>query len=208
MSATPSMLPSQQFTEDALLLADVYASALLETAEERGEFESVAAELADLIAYMDRDSEFAQFMTADTVDDEPRRESLEKLFRGRMADLVLNMLQVLNNRRRMGLLRAVARCVQLRVEARHHQREVTVRTAAPLTAALREQVRRVVGEHIGREALLIEQVDPELIGGLVLQIGDVQVDASVDSKLRTLFRRLMERATAEIHRGELYLVEA
>jgi F-type H+-transporting ATPase subunit delta len=208
MSESPPTGPPAQFTEDAMLVADVYASALLETAQDRGQYEDLAAELADFIAYMDREPEFALFMTADTVDDEPRRESLEKLFRGRMNDLLLNLLQVLNNRRRMGILRAVARCVQLRVEARHHQREVTVRSAVPLSDTLREQVRRVVGEYIGREALLIEQLEPELIGGLVLQIGDVQVDASVDSKLRIMLKRLMERATVEIHQGERYVVEA
>jgi len=208
MSESPPAGPPPQFTEDTLLVADVYAAALLETAEAGGQYDEVAAELTDLIAYMDREPEFAMFMVADTVDDDPRRDSLEKLFRGKMADLLLNLLQVLNNRRRMSLLRAVARCVQLRVEARHHQREVTVRTAVPLTDALRDQVRRVVGAYIGREALLIEQVEPGLIGGLVLQMGDIQVDASVDSKLKTMLKRLMERATVEIHQGDRYVVEA
>jgi len=189
-------------------VADVYASALLEAAEAAGQYEEVAAELADLIGYMDREHDFAMFMVADSVDDDPRRESLERLFRGKMNDLLLNMLQVLNNRRRMALLRAVARCAQLRVEARHHQREVTVRTAVPLTDALRDQVRRVVGEYLGRDALLIEQVEPHLIGGLVLQMGDIQVDASVGSKLKIMLKRLMERATAEIHQGQRYVVEA
>lgn len=208
MSDFPSMRPPPQFTEDTLRLADVYAEALLESAEERGQYEDVTAELADLAAYMDREADFALFLTADSVDDDPRRDSLEKLFRGKLNDLVLNLLQVLNNRRRMGLLRAVVRCVQLRVEARNHQREVTVRTANPLTDSLRDQIRRGVGEYIGREALLIEEVQPELIGGLVIQIGDVQVDASVETKLRTMLRRLRERATAEVHQGERYVVEA
>jgi F-type H+-transporting ATPase subunit delta len=208
MSDVPQVSPPPQFTEDTLLLADVYAEALLENAQDSGQYDDVADGLADLVAYMDREPDFALFMTADSVDDDPRRESLEKLFRGKMNDLVLNLVQVLNNRRRLGLLRAVARCVQLRVEARHQQREVTVRTATPLTDALRDQIRRVVGEYIGREALLIEEVNPALIGGLVLQIGDVQVDASVDTKLRTMLRRLRERATVEVHQGERYVVEA
>ncbi len=208
MSASPTTQPPVQLDEDALTLGDVYAEALLEAAEEKGELDNVAAELADLIALMDQDREFELFMTAASVDDEPRRASLEKLFRGRMSDSLLNLLQVLNNRGRMRLLRAVARRVQLRLEARRHEQEVTVQTAMPLTDAMREQIHQAIREHIGKEPLLIEEVNPALIGGLVLQIGDVQVDGSVMARLRRLRRRLAERATAEVHRGERYVAEA
>jgi F-type H+-transporting ATPase subunit delta len=200
--------PSREFGQETLALGDVYAGALLQSADEAGQTGEVAQELDELIALMDRDQDFDLFLTADTVDDDPRRDSLERIFRGRMNDLLLNLLQVLNNRRRLGLLRAVARCVQLRMEARRHQQEVTVRSAQPLTDSLREQIKRSVSECIGKEALLIEEVAPELIGGLVLQIGDVQVDASVATRLQTLYRRLIERATAEVHEGQRYVVEA
>ena len=210
MSTSPAPAPGQpaQFDQDELLVADVYAAGLLEAADAKNETEEVAAELADLIRYMGQEPDFERFLTAAGVEDDDRRAGLEKLFRGRMSDLLLNMLQVLNNHARAGMLRAVGRCVQLRMEARNLKREVTVKTAAPLTDALREQIRRVVGEYIGKEALLIERVEPRLIGGLVLQIGDVQVEASVAAKLHTMLKRLGERAVAEIHRGERYVTEA
>jgi F-type H+-transporting ATPase subunit delta len=207
MSTSPPAGGSAQFDQDELMLADVYAKALLEAAQEKGAVDEVAAALADLVAYMDRDPDFELFLTADSVDDDPRRASLEKLFRGRMSDLLLNLLQVLNNRGRTGLVRAIARRVQLRMEARRHEQEVTVRTAVPLADELREQIRRTVGEYIGRQPILIEQVDPGLIGGLVLQIGDERVDASVAARLRIMLKRLMERARAEVHAGERYVAE-
>ncbi|HOB75233.1 MAG TPA: ATP synthase F1 subunit delta [Phycisphaerae bacterium] len=200
--------PPREFDQETLGLADVYAESLLQVAAETGQVEAVAQEFGELIALMDRERDLELFLIADTVDADPRRASLEKIFRGRMSDPLLNTLQVLNNRGRLGLVRAVARCVQLRMEARRHQQEVTVRSAQPLTDSLREQIKRSVSEYIGKEALLIEEVAPELIGGLVLQIGDVQVDASVATRLQTLYRRLIERATAEVHEGQRYVVEA
>ncbi|GMV96917.1 MAG: ATP synthase F1 subunit delta [Phycisphaerae bacterium] len=199
--------PTAGFDAEVFTLAEVYADALLAAADEKGQAEAVAAELADLLAYMDREPDFAAFLTADTVDDDARRPVLEKLFRGRMNDLLLNALQVLNNRRRMGILRAVARAVELRMEQRHHQQEVTVETAVPLADELRGRIARVVSERIGKEAILIEQVRPELIGGLVLHIGDTRVDASVATRLRMLEKRLLDRATVEVHRGGKYVVE-
>lgn len=206
-SPTKALGPSIEFDEEALTRGDVYAEALLRAADENGQVDAVAGELADLVAYMNRDADFNAFMIAATVDDEPRRASLEKLFRGRMNDLLLNLLQVLNNRGRMGLLRAIARCVELRLEARRDQQEVTVQTAMPLTTRLREQIRRAVSAYIGKEALLIEEVSSELIGGMILQIGDIRVDASVATQLLTMRRRLANRATAEVHQSQRYVVE-
>ncbi len=193
--------------DKSMAIADVYAEALLETAWAQGEQEQVAEELADLVRFMDREPDFDAFLTAASVDDDPRRVSLEKLFRGRMNDLLLNVLQVLNNRFRSPLIRSVARCVQLRLAAQHHQQEVTVQTATPLTEPLRLQLRKEIGERIGKEPLLIEEVCPELIGGMVIRFGDAQVDASVASRLRFMKDRLRERATEEIGHGRGYLRE-
>jgi F-type H+-transporting ATPase subunit delta len=207
MSTAPAVTPNGEFDQDVLSLADVYAEALLQAAEEKGQVEEVAAELADLVAYMAGHPDFEQFLTTESVDDEPRRATLEKLFRGRMSDPLLNMLQVLNNRFRTGLIRPVAQCVRLRMQQRHNQEQVTVETAMPLTDPLRDQIRAAVGDYIRKEAILIEQVRPELIGGLVLRIGDLQVDASVATRLEMMRKQLETRAVAEVRRGVGYEVE-
>ncbi|GMU23260.1 MAG: hypothetical protein AMXMBFR13_33420 [Phycisphaerae bacterium] len=205
MSTSPAHPVS--FDEQVMAVADVYAAALMEAAEAHGQLEEVAAEFADLLVYMRQEPDFAAFLTADSVDDEPRRASLEKLFRGRMNDLLLNLLHVLNDRGRASLVPAVGRCVELRMEERRQQQEIVVRSAAPLSDHLREQIQRDVSAYMGKEALLIEQVAPELIGGLVLQIGDVQVDASVLSRLHTMHKRLLDRATREVHASGRHVIE-
>ncbi|HOA75463.1 MAG TPA: ATP synthase F1 subunit delta [Phycisphaerae bacterium] len=187
--------------DELMALADVYADALLQAADEKGEAERVAAEFADLIRYLDRDRDFERFLTASSVDDDPRRDSLEKLFRGRMSDLLLNLLQVLNNRGRLDLVRVVYRAVQLRMERRHHQQEVVVETAMALTDDLRQAIVKHVGEYIGKEPLLIERVVPELIGGVVIRINDIQIDGSVSSRIRTLRQKFSRRAVVEIPSG-------
>ena len=191
-------------TEEWMALADVYAEALLTAADEQNTAEEVAAELAELIRYMDGDPDFANFLTATSVDDDPRRASLEKLFRGRMSDLSLNLLQVLNNRGRLNLIRQIHRCVELHMKKRRHQQEVLVETAMPLNDDLRSLLKTRIGEYVGKEPLLIEQVVPELIGGVVIHINDVQIDASVASRIRVMRRELHERALHEIHDGRGY----
>jgi F-type H+-transporting ATPase subunit delta len=189
-------------------LADVYAEALVSAASEQGQDEAVAEEFGDLVRYLDTDAEFERFLTGDAVDDDPRRQSLERIFRGRMSDLLLNLLQVLNHRGRLELVRDVYRCVQLRMEAKHREQEVVVETAMPLNDELRTAIRSDVGAQIGRQVLLIEELRPELIGGVVIRFGDVQVDGSVASQIQRTYKRLCERATEEIHGGRGYALEA
>lgn len=187
--------------QEIMSVAQVYADALVDAALDIGQAEQVAAELADLVAYLDRDNEFAIFLTGSSVDDNRRRESLEKLFRGRMNDCLLNTLQVLNNRGRLGLIRAVARCVELRMQTMHNAEEVIVETAVPLSEGLRADLKSVLGDKIGKSVLLIEQIRPELIGGMIVRVGDVQIDGSLATRLRSMNRRVLERATHEIHAG-------
>ena len=194
--------------DQAMALVDVYVEFLVLAAGERGQDEVVAEEFAYLIRYMDEHPEFDEFLTADSVDDDLRREALEKLFRGRMNDLLLNLLQVLNDGRRCRLVRSVQRCVQLRMEAKRRRQEVAVRTAMPLTDDLRAAVREAVGARIGKEVLLSEEVEPELIGGLVIRFGDMQIDGSVLSQIRSMHKQMIERAAEEMQRGGSYSVDA
>jgi len=194
-------------TDESMAVADVYARALLSAAAERGAEEDVAAAFDDLAAYMGRDPAFASFLTADTVDDDPRRGSLERLFRGRMHDLLLNLLQVLNTRRRLALLPSIHRCVVLQMQARHRQKEVTVETAMPLAEDLKAALKARLSERIGKEALVIERVRPELLGGVVIRIDDVQIDGSVASRMRRLRSRLKEATVRAIHEQRGYSSE-
>lgn len=187
--------------DDSMAVADVYAASLLNAVDARERIMSVADELAELVAYMDRSPEFDRFLTAEAVDAEQRRETLEKLFRGKMDDLLLNLLQVMNRRGRMLLVRPLARCVQLRIEALQDQQEVIVETASPLTDELRARLKKEMTERVAREALIVEQVRPELIGGMIIRIGDQQIDASIASRLQRMSRRLRDQATVEIHAG-------
>jgi len=194
--------------DESMALADIYAEALLAAAAERGEEEAVAREVADLMRLIEREIDLCRMLIADSVDDDPRRHSIERICRGRMSDLVVNLLQVLNNRGRLGLIRKVGRCVELRMEEKHHQQEVVVETAMPLSEEQKSAIHQVMSARIGQEAILIEQVRPELIGGVVIRYQDVQIDASVASGIGRTYRRLRERATEEIHSGRGYALEA
>jgi F-type H+-transporting ATPase subunit delta len=191
---------------DELVIGDIYADALLAAANEQGAADEVAEHFDELVAYLDRDPAFVRFLAAMTIDDDARRNSLEQLFRGRMHELLLNLLQVLNDNGRLALVRAVYQCFRPRLREQRGQVEVHVRTAAAMPEDLRRALTALLSEKLGRQAILNEQVDDALIGGLVVQVGDKRVDASMAGQLRRLRDTLLSRPSLAADRKR-YLSE-
>ena len=194
-----------ELKEETMVVADLYAGALLDAAEDADQQRELAAQLEDLVAYVAQDRNFAQFLAAATVDPEARRASLERLFRGRLNDLLVNLLQVMNRRRRLDLVRMVSRCVQLRLEEQRQQQEVTVQTAVPLWHELRTAIEQIVGTWVGKTAILVEEVRPELIGGLVVRVKDKLIDGSVRRRLQALRANLRDRTARALHETDRYV---
>jgi F-type H+-transporting ATPase subunit delta len=184
-----------------IAISRVYSRAMLDLAEAQGQADELAEELEGLAALAAGDEQFEGFLSRPTIDPEDRRESLEKIFRGRASDLLVDSLQVLNRKGRMGLLPAVAQTYREALLAMRHQVPVTVRTAVPLSDALRERLVQGLCRRLNGECLLTEVVDESLIGGMVVQAGDNKFDASVATGIKRLGRALLVRGSREIESG-------
>ena len=159
-------------------------------------------------AYLEKDAALADFLSSPAVDEEAREAAMEKMFRNRMNDLLLDTLQVLNAKGRSSIIPALYERYRLALERARGAVDVQVTTAVPLTDELRDRLGQTVAQRTGLKPLLIEQVDPALLGGLVVQIGDQKLDGSVSHRLRRLRQALSEafreRASREIHAGKEY----
>lgn len=194
-------------TTEQLALAKVYAEAMIQLAESKGEMDLLARELADFASRIEQSADLASFLTSPLIDREARETAVEKLFRGKYSDLFIDSLQVLNRKGRANLVPAVAEAYALAREERLGRIRIIVRSAAPLTDELRAGLRDVAARYTNKEAELAEEIDESLIGGLVVQIGDEKFDGSVRTKLVRLGEALRERASREIF-GDRSHVEA
>jgi F-type H+-transporting ATPase subunit delta len=195
-------------SEQEIAIARVYARATLSLAESQGLSDDVLEQLESLQTQMDRSPTFEGFLTSPLVDTKERRAVLDRGFRGKMSEVLLDTLQVMNNKGRSGLLRALVEAYRQEYEDLKGQIRVRVKTAVPLTGELRRRLEQAVSKVTGRRAKLEESVERSLIGGLVLQVADRKIDASVANELRGLGQRLLDRASREIHSGRTYFEEA
>jgi F-type H+-transporting ATPase subunit delta len=189
-----------QDVEKGLDVADVYAAALYALAAEQGAVDTVRGELEELVRLVETNPAFGAFLGSVAIDPDDRERSLEKSLRGRLSDLALNTLLVMNRHGRAELLRPLWRAFVLRVEDARGQIEVVATSAVELDADQRTEIERTAERLSGKKPLVEFRVNPHVLGGLVLQVGDWRYDYSLRRQLDVLRRRLLERTVAQ--RGE------
>ena len=190
---------SSRVDEQEIAVADVYAAALLKLAERQGEGDAVLEELEAISGLLSEQPEFSGYLLSPMVDVAARSAAIDKTFHGRANEILVNTLQVMNRRNRLGLLEALKEAYSRDLDDARGRASVEVVTAVPLTEELRGRLRKAVRTMTGRDARLIETVDESLIGGLVVKVGDEKIDTSVARSLSLLRKQFAERASAEVH---------
>lgn len=177
-----------------LEVADVYADALFALARDADRIEDVRSELDELVKLSEMDIGFAGFLSSRALDDDHRATGLEKMFRGKLSDIVLNTLLVMNDNGRSGLLAALHHSYVLRQQAAANQVDAFVTSAVELDESQKKTITDTAAKVSGKSPIVHYRVDPSILGGLIVQIGDWRYDNSVSRKLGVVRRRLLERA--------------
>jgi F-type H+-transporting ATPase subunit delta len=168
-----------------------YARSLLELANERNQVDEVGQEMAGLRQVVEENPTFAVFLADPGIGATERTATLDKVFRGRVSPLVMNFLGVLNNKGRLRLLGSIAQAFNDLLDEQKGNVEVDVTVAQRLTGDQLEQVRQRVSGALGKNAVVHQYVDPEIIGGLVLRVEDRLIDASVKYQIEAMRERLL-----------------
>jgi F-type H+-transporting ATPase subunit delta len=177
-------------------VARVYARALFDAASEAGAIEPVGRDLGDFVAALAASASLRDVLADPQVDTSAKQRILAEISREGQP-LVANTLQLLLERGRFGLVAELSEAYAALAAREADLVKVEVTSAVELTAVAREKITARVAGTAGRRVELSARVDPDIIGGLVLRVGDVIVDGSVQARIRQLRRRL---ATAEIER--------
>lgn len=182
-------------------IGQVYAEALHQLAESRGIADDVLEELGWLAGQIAEQPELERFVSSPLIDAGDRATSLDKMFRGKLSDTTVDGLQVINRKGRLALLPAIAKAYADRHRTLRGMVDVEVVTATEVSAATRERIAQALRDYTGSEPDLTIRVDPSLIGGIVLRVGDEKADASVKSKIEIVRRLLEDRSAREIHKS-------
>jgi F-type H+-transporting ATPase subunit delta len=191
--------PNLSADVSAQRIARTYDEALLNAAAKNNQADEVLEELDSLVRDLfAADPQFEAFLATTAVGREQKAALLNKVFGGKASDVFVNFLLVLNRQDRLGLLRPILTAAREVHNKRANRRPVQVVSAVPLPDAQRDRLVQQLRDTFHFEPLLEARVDPDLIGGLVVRVGDWLYDASVRTRLETLRTQLIERSSYEI----------
>jgi len=173
-------------------LGAIYAEALIELADEAGQLAAIADEVEQLQQLIQAEPQLRQLLESRILRTQARAEAIETIFKGRVSDLLFRFLLVVNEKGRMNALDAICRAFAQLMDERRGIVDVDVYVAAQMDAARSRQVADRIGQVIDRQVVLHQYVDPHLIGGLKVRVGDQLIDGSVATQLRLLERKMAE----------------
>jgi len=184
---------------DAEKVAEVYAEAYLNAVTgQGGSIDDAIAEFASLIAVLRAQPPFAAVLASAMVATDEKVALLEKAIAAQASPLFWNFLQIVAKRNRLDLLLPIFVQSQILRDERQRRIPVTITTATEvdpqLFSALSEKLRGV----LGGEPVIRLVVDPEVLGGLVVRVGDTVYDASVSAQLQNVCCQMIERSAQEI----------
>jgi F-type H+-transporting ATPase subunit delta len=183
----------------SLQIARVYAEALLNAAEQAGQVDEVLGEFEELVeAARSHRSSLRNFFASGIIGRRTREAVIRTAFEGRTHPLLLNLLLLVNDHDRSPLLPVILFEAKNLRDQRANRLPVFIHTAVPVDAAQVEPILQIVRSRLGAEPILTTEVDPDLLGGLKLRIGDHVFDGTVRTQLTNLKNHLISRSSHEI----------
>ncbi len=170
-------------------IAIVYARSLFEVAREQGDLDSVRDQLAQFAEALDENRELQVFFFSPYFSTQEKKDGL-----GAMVDdaepALMNFLELLLEKHRMPAIFRIRRQLDRLWEDENRLLPVQITSATKLDEATIAQIGERIGEQTGRRVDLTSRVEPSILGGLVVQVGNSILDASIANRLELLRKQV------------------
>jgi F-type H+-transporting ATPase subunit delta len=173
--------------------ARVYAEALFEVGRDKGKLDSVQQQLGQFADAVDRNRDLQVFFFSPYLSSSEKGEGIERAISGAEPEL-LNFLKLLVDKQRMKEIFRIRREFDELWKHENRRIDVTVTSAVELDPAVVAQIGQEVERQTGEKVDLSSRVDGDILGGLVLQVGNMVLDASIRSRLEKLRKSVAQAA--------------
>jgi ATP synthase F1 delta subunit len=166
-------------------IATVYARALFEASQEQGRLDEVRQQLGQVADAFDEDRDLQVFFFSPYFSTQEKRDGLTRMLSD-AETLLTNFLELLIDNHRMPVIFRMRRALDRLWERENRLLPVEVTSAIALDDAAVARIGEQVGAQTGRRIELTTTVDPEILGGIVLRVGNAILDASIRNRLEQL----------------------
>jgi F-type H+-transporting ATPase subunit delta len=174
-------------------IARVYASALFAAAKDRGKLDVIREQLGQFADALTEIRELQLFFFSPYFSSAEKEDGLRKAIANAEPELV-NFLELLIEKHRMPVLFRIRRQFDSLWAKENKRLGVTVTSAVELDPQVAERIGREIEEQTGNTVELQRRVDPEILGGLVVQVGNMVLDTSIRNRLEKLRKSVAQAA--------------
>jgi F-type H+-transporting ATPase subunit delta len=171
-------------------IGEVYAQALVNEALKQNALDEITEDVRGIGGLLKDNAAFAGFSKSLTVGEDERLAALDKIFAGRVHPLMLSVLKSLARRNRMMFLGGFVQGFEDILRKREGRQDVELVSATEIRPEVLARVSAAVGKSVGKSADVQVTIDPALIGGMTLRIGDTLIDGSVATQLVKIEEKL------------------
>lgn len=164
-----------------------YAKAILETAVSNGKASQVNEDMKSIITAVSSSTDLKEFLTSPIIISEVKMKALSEVFASVQAD-TKSLFRLLQENKRFEILEAIASQYITQFDEMNGVEVANVTTAFPITADLEAKILAKAGTISTKKLTIKNTIDPSIIGGFILRIGDKQYNASVSNRLQELKR--------------------
>jgi F-type H+-transporting ATPase subunit delta len=184
------------------IVHEIYSDVLFQLAEEAGQVEQVLGDLAAVAGVLREESDFVKLLTSDKLEEKEKNAAVRRVFGGQVSSLTLDFMCVLVRRNRIGFLVGITDRYEVLADSLKNCRLVEVTLAKPVSDEQMEQIRQQVKDAIRAEVKLKVNIDPDILGGIILKQGDIMIDNSVRTVLDRTVNVIMDRSKEQIHKQQ------
>ncbi len=182
-------------------VARIYAHAFLDAAP-AGQVEALLEEFTSFVTeVLEKQPDFRTLLTSQMISRDEKLAVISRSIAPVASPTFADFLSVIAKHERLDLLTQILHETQREHEIRTNRGRVQVVSARALSAASEEKIQRQLAQTLPFQPVLETSVDPSLLGGLVIRVGDTVYDGSLRSRLKQLRDRLRQRSIHEIQSG-------
>ncbi len=163
-----------------------YAKAILNLAKDSKEETAVNADMHLIASTIAENSEFRVVLESPVIKSSDKMKVLNAMFTGKVNNITLGVFNLLQENKRIVMLSSIAKQYTIIYDYYKHIQVAKVTTAVPITPEVEKQVLAKIVALTGEQANLENHVNPDILGGFILRVGDVQYDASISNYLSEL----------------------
>ena len=172
-------------------IARVYASSLVELGQDKKILSDIEEELKFIAGMMIDNKDFRHFLVSPGITKDSKKDFIEKIFKGKLSDYMVNFLKVLIDNDRQSAIVEINEALAGFIDDVNNRQRVTIVTSVDLDSTLKSKLAAKLKDIFKKEIIIKEEIDPSILGGIIIKVGDTVIDGSLAKDLRNIKNNLL-----------------